>query len=108
MGTFYPVRTKHKLIQNPVCVEETSRCSSELGGRAFFFFFFFPADFISYKDRDPSVVGWAVVERLAVGNLIDLIDPRSVRLRVLARMQEFGTRVSGAREVENERDKRKL
>ena len=104
MGTFYPVRTKHKLIQNPVCVEETSRCSSELGGRAFFF----PADFISYKDRDPSVVGWAVVERLAVGNLIDLIDPRSVRLRVLARMQEFGTRVSGAREVENERDKRKL
>lgn len=39
MGTFYPVRTKHKLIQNPVCVEETSRCSSELGGRAFFFFF---------------------------------------------------------------------
>lgn len=49
-----------------------------------------------------------MVERLAVGNLIDLIDPRSVRLRVLARMQEFGTRVSGAREVENERDKRKL
>lgn len=38
MGTFYPVRTKHKLIQNPVCVEETNRCS-ELGGRAFFFFF---------------------------------------------------------------------
>lgn len=37
MGTFYPVRTKHKLIQNPVCVEETNRCS-ELGGRAFFFF----------------------------------------------------------------------
>lgn len=81
MGTFYPVRTKHKLIQNPVCVEETSRCSSELVGRAFFS----SADFISYKDRDPSVVGWAVVERLAVGNLIDLIDPRSIRLCVCSR-----------------------
>lgn len=63
---------------------------------------------LSKAGMSPSVVGWAVVERLAVGNLIDLIDPRSVRLRVLARMQEFGTRVSGAREVENERDKRKL
>ncbi|XP_032343087.1 dual specificity protein phosphatase CDC14A isoform X1 [Camelus ferus] len=36
MGTFYPVRTKHKLIQSPVCVEDTSRCSSELGDRLYF------------------------------------------------------------------------
>ncbi|XP_072824221.1 dual specificity protein phosphatase CDC14A isoform X4 [Vicugna pacos] len=36
MGTFYPVRTKHKLIQSPVRVEDTSRCSSELGDRLYF------------------------------------------------------------------------
>lgn len=77
MGTFYPVKTKHKLIQNPVCVEETNRCSG-LGGRAS------PpplSDFISYKDRDPSVVGWAVVERLAVGK-VGHRNPRSVRVCV--------------------------
>lgn len=81
MGTFYPVRTKHKLIQNPVCVEETNRCS-ELGGRAFFFFF--SSDFISYKDRDPSVVGWAVVERLAVGK-VGHRDPISIKMYVCTR-----------------------
>lgn len=78
MGTFYPVRTKHKLIQNPVCVEETNRCS-ELGGRAFFFS---SSDFISY--RDPSVVGWAVVERLAVGK-VGRRDPISIRMYVCTR-----------------------
>ncbi|XP_047641137.1 dual specificity protein phosphatase CDC14A isoform X4 [Phacochoerus africanus] len=36
MGTLYPTRTKHKLIQSPLCVEETSRCSSKLGDRLYF------------------------------------------------------------------------
>lgn len=50
MGSFHPVRTKHKLIQSPICVEETSRCSSELRGRASFF----------SKDRGLSVVRMGV------------------------------------------------
>ena len=90
MGTSNPVKTKHKLMQNPVCVEETNRCS-ELGGRAPP-----PSDFISC--RDPSVVGW-MIARLAVGE-VGRRDPRSPRVRGHARTPEFGTRVSGAREVE--------
>lgn len=40
-GTLSPRRTKHKLYQSPVCVEETGTCSFELGGRAFLILFFF-------------------------------------------------------------------
>nr|XP_060477314.1 dual specificity protein phosphatase CDC14A [Panthera onca] len=36
MGTFSPVRTKHKLFQSPVCVEETGTCSFKLGDRLYF------------------------------------------------------------------------
>ena len=40
-----------------------------------------------------------MVERLAVGE-VGRRDPRSPRVRGHARTPEFGTRVSGAREVE--------
>ncbi|KAM7054064.1 dual specificity protein phosphatase CDC14A isoform 4-T4 [Molossus nigricans] len=36
MGTFSPVRTKHTFSQGPVCAEETSTRSSELGDRLYF------------------------------------------------------------------------
>ncbi|XP_006169096.1 dual specificity protein phosphatase CDC14A isoform X4 [Tupaia chinensis] len=36
MGTFSPVRTKHKLYQSVVRVEEISTCTSELGDRLYF------------------------------------------------------------------------
>lgn len=59
MGTFSPVRTKHKLYQSPVCVEETSASSSELGGSAsllFSFYFLQNADTLEVE-----------IERLARG-----------------------------------------
>lgn len=61
MGTFSSVRTKHKLYQSLECVEETSTCSSELGGSASFLNLFF------IEKEIHQWWGWGLVERLAIG-----------------------------------------